>query len=198
MRLWIRICHTAVKLLAGNIERADHFGNSNAAYNQIASEGTDSVLKYMDKKSGKTSGISLKVGASGSLSVQTGAPGIVKFATGQSINAKISANTSLGRDITNRKMITIDQFGADVYKDMRGISSDTSLNSSQRAVKMQKYLEGLGESGASFAETKGALDEGVIPSSNMKLNVNVGKDSPPPASQGDPVNISSWEKYAKK
>jgi len=52
---------------------------------------------------------------------------------------------------------------------MRGISSDTSLSSSQRAVKMQKYLEGLGKSDASFANDTGILGTDVSFSNNMNL-----------------------------
>jgi len=157
--------------LAGNIERADHFGNSDAAYNQIASEGTDSVLGYMDKKYKKNIIHSNTSATGGNASLAGGTPGLIKFATGVSANADVFIKTSIGRDISSNNTISVNQFKSDVYKDLRGISSDTTLSSSQRAVKMQKYLEGLGDSGASFANGKGSV-LGVPYSTDMNLKGN--------------------------
>lgn len=155
--------------IASNIKRADHFGNSSTAYNQIASEGTNSVLGYMDKKYQKKLSHASNSVAGGEASVDSKTPGFLKFIEPLSANAKVYIGTSIKRDLGTSNTISVNQFKSDVYKDLRGITGDTTLSSSQRAVKMQKYLEGLGKNGASFANYTGIGGTGFAMSNNMNL-----------------------------
>ena len=178
------------KVFANNIYRADHYGNpgdSKVAYEQSSLAEVQAVTSYMNKTSGKSYSVSSSIGANGSITVLTGAPGVVKFATGQNIQAKISASTSVGRDIKNGKSIQIQQFTADVYKDLYKINSDTKLGFKARGEELHKYLHNLGESGAKFA----ASDNPFSTNTDLKGNATV---TPPRDKDGGKPNLQEWVK----